>query len=164
MPGKNFNHVTRWCFQAQIEEVAEILEDFDSLCEWWPELYVEARTLQQSPHCKVELLTKGKLPFMLRWEFTVAESNLPDSLTIDAEGDFVGRGAWRLVQNGPLAEVEFDWRVRPEKPVLKMFWWAVKPLFGWNHAWAMDQGEQCLCAEIKRRRRAAQTRELTHAI
>jgi hypothetical protein len=59
-----------------------------------------------------------------------------------------------------LAEVEFDWRIRAEKPVLKAFSWAMKPLFSWNHHWAMDVGQQCLCAEIKRRRRESQVREV----
>ncbi|MEZ0327102.1 MAG: polyketide cyclase [Fimbriimonas sp.] len=167
MRANDYHFVTRWCFQAEIEEVASILEDIESLCTWWPTVYLHIQTLEPGEHNgigrKVDLLTKGRLPYKLRWQFTVIDSNSPHGFTIEACGDFVGRGVWKLVQNGQLAEVEFDWRIRAEKPILKTFSWALKPVFSWNHCWAMEQGQECLCAEIKRRRREAQVRELAHA-
>ena len=41
----------------------------------------------------MELLTKGRLPHTLHWFFRVAESHLPHGFSIEAWGDFEGRGA-----------------------------------------------------------------------
>ncbi|HSI72124.1 MAG TPA: SRPBCC family protein [Fimbriimonas sp.] len=167
MRSNDYHFVSRWCFQARIEEVAAILEEIESLPDWWPMVYLQVRILDPGANNgigrKVDLLTKGRLPYQLRWQFTVVDNNNPYGFTIEAEGDFVGRGVWRLVQNGPLAEVEFDWRIRAEKPILKSMSWAMKPVFEWNHRWAMDQGQECLCAEIKRRRRTANKLDLAAA-
>jgi hypothetical protein len=160
----DYHFLTKWCFQAKIEEIATVLEDIESLPQWWPMVYLDVRTLSEGEANgvgrQVNLLTKGRLPYTLRWRFTVVESNSPHGFTIRAEGDFVGTGVWRLTQNGPLSEVEFDWRIRAEKPLLKAFSWALKPVFSWNHRWAMEKGQECLCAEIKRRRRAGATLDL----
>jgi hypothetical protein len=162
MRSNDYHFVSRWCFQAKIEEIAAILEDVDSLSEWWPSVYLKVATLSDGAANgvgrRVDLLTKGRLPYKLRWQFTVVESRSPHGFSIQADGDFVGQGHWRLVQNGPLAEVEFDWRIRAEKPILKAFSWALKPLFAWNHRWAMERGQECLCAEIKRRRNGRATK------
>jgi hypothetical protein len=143
------------------------LEDIDSLSEWWPMVYLRVTTVDLGGDNgigrRVDLLTKGRLPYKLRWQFVVVSNHSPHGFTIEAEGDFVGRGEWKLVQNGDLAEVEFDWRIRAEKPILRTFSWAMKPVFAWNHRWAMDQGQRCLCAELKRRRRLAAGRAVRQA-
>jgi hypothetical protein len=163
LASNDYHFITQWCFTARVEEIAEILEDIDGLARWWPTVYLDVHTLQSGDAAgigrRVDLLTKGRLPYKLRWQFTVIENNRPYGFTIQAQGDFVGRGEWKLEQNGEIAQVVFDWRIRAEKPILKAFSWAMKPVFSWNHRWAMDQGQQCLCAELKRRRRLAPDRE-----
>jgi hypothetical protein len=49
----------------------------------------------------VDLYTKGWLPYTLRWQFRVTESRSPYGFTIEALGDFVGRGIWTFAQDGP---------------------------------------------------------------
>jgi hypothetical protein len=101
---------------------------------------------------KVRLLTKGWLPYTIRWEFVVVESRYPFGFTIEAAGDFVGRGVWTLVQDGPTVSVSYDWRIRAEKPLIRALTPLLRPLFESNHRWAMAQGEASLKLELARRR------------
>ena len=81
----------------------------------------------------------------------VTESNSPYGFSLEAGGDFVGYGVWTLTQDGEQAVVVYDWRIRAEKPLLKLFTPLLRPLFAWNHRWAMAEGERCLKAESDRR-------------
>jgi hypothetical protein len=100
----------------------------------------------------VRLFTKGWLPYTLRWQFLVVESTPPNGFTLEAWGDFVGRGIWTFVQDGPDVLITYDWKVRADKPLLRYFSWLVKPVFAANHRWAMAKGEQSLRLELARRR------------
>ena len=101
---------------------------------------------------RVRLFTKGWLPYTLRWEFVVTQSRYPFGFTIEATGDFVGRGEWTFVQEGPSVTITYDWNILAEKPLLKVFTPVLRPVFEANHRWAMAQGETSLKLELERRR------------
>jgi hypothetical protein len=84
----------------------------------------------------------------------VVESRRPHGWTIAATGDLVGRGVWTLEQQGALAAVRYDWRVEVEKPLLKPLTPALRPVYAWNHRWAMARGLEGLKRELARRRAA----------
>jgi len=140
--------VTHWRVEATIAEVAEILDDALSLPRWWPSVYLE---VHQLPNGVVELYTKGWLPYTLRWRFRVTESRKPHGFILEASGDLVGRGEWTLTQDGPYADIVYDWRVRADKPILHYGSFIFKPIFAANHRWAMARGEESLKLEIQRR-------------
>jgi hypothetical protein len=146
---RDYIFVTRWRVEATIEEVAEILDDPLSLPRWWPAVYLRVRQL---PDGVVDLYTKGWLPYTLRWQFRVTESRKPHGFTLEAWGDLVGRGEWTLTQNGPYADIVYDWRVRADKPILRYGSFVFKPIFAANHRWAMARGEESLKLELRRRR------------
>ena len=102
----------------------------------------------------MRLRTKGWLPYTLLWEFVVTESRYPDGFAIQAFGDFVGRGEWTITQDDEFVNVEFDWRIRAEKPLLQALAPLMRPLLEANHRWAMRQGEASLNLELERRRAA----------
>jgi hypothetical protein len=99
--------------------------------------------------------TKGFLPYTLRWEFIVTESRYPSRFALDASGDFVGRGAWTIEQDGSYVHATYDWRIRAEKPLLQALAPLLRPLLEANHRWAMRQGEESLKLELRRRRAAS---------
>ena len=140
--------VTRWRVEATIQEVSDVLEDAEGLARWWPAVYLAVRT---RPDGVVDLFTKGWLPYTLRWQFRVTERHPPHGFSLEAWGDLVGRGVWTLRQDGPIADVEYDWRVRADKPLLHYGSFIVKPMFAANHRWAMARGEESLRLEILRR-------------
>ena len=57
----------------------------------------------------------------------MVEADRPHRWTIEATGDLEGRGVWRLEQRGDLAAVDYDWRVRVEKPGLKLLAPVLRP-------------------------------------
>jgi hypothetical protein len=99
---------------------------------------------------QIGLYTKGWLPYTLRWQFRVSEI-AADGFTIQAEGDFVGRGIWTFAQDGEWAIITYDWKIQADKPLLRYLSFVMKPIFAANHHWAMDQGERSLKLELARR-------------
>lgn len=152
----DFHFVTRWRVKGTCGEVADVLSDPLSLSRWWPSVYLAVEELAPPDEFgrghRLRLRTKGWLPYTLLWELTVVESHYPNRIVIDASGDFVGRGVWTFVQDGPVANVIYEWTVRAEKPLLRKLSFLLKPIFEANHRWAMAQGEQSLELELLRRR------------
>ena len=151
--------LSHWRIEGTCGEVADVLGDPLALPRWWPSVYLDVQEVAppdaRGLGRRVALLTKGWLPYTIRWEFEVVASDYPNGFTIVATGDFDGRGVWTLVQDGPFVEVTYDWRLRVEKPLLKNLSFLLKPVFEANHRWAMKQGEQSLFLELLRRRAAS---------
>jgi len=154
-----YHFITRWRVEGTEGEVADILGDPTTLTEWWPSVYLDVRELappdDRGIGRRVRLLTKGWLPYTLRWEFEVVDRRYPHGFTIVASGDFDGRGVWTFEQQGPFVDITYDWRIRAEKPMLRALSFALKPIFEANHRWAMKRGEESLRLELARRRASA---------
>ncbi len=156
----DYSFVTNWRVRATILDVYTILDDVESLPRWWPEVYLDVRVVSPGDARgigkQVELWTRGWLPYTLRWNFTVLEKDPPHSMRLQAQGDFVGFGQWTLRQeenhpDGDVADVRYDWQIRAEKPLIRRFSRWLKPVFSWNHRWAMDRGLEGLQRELARR-------------
>jgi hypothetical protein len=164
MPTNDYHFITRWRLEATVEEVARILADAPSLTRWWPSVYLDVRELAPGDPRGlgkvIGLYTKGWLPYTLRWQFRISEIT-DTSFTLEAEGDFVGRGIWTFAQAGDWAIVTYDWKVQADKPLLRYLSFLMKPIFAANHHWAMAQGERSLKLELARRR-ATSPAELAH--
>jgi uncharacterized protein YndB with AHSA1/START domain len=143
--------------------VSAVLGDPLDLPRWWPTVYLQVEEVRPPGAGglggRVRLLTKGKLPYTLRWEFEVLEVRPPHGFTIAADGDFEGTGVWTFEQRGPAVDITFDWRIRAEKPLLRWLSFLLKPIFEANHRWAMAQGEICLVRELARRKWRAESRK-----
>jgi hypothetical protein len=155
MAANEYVFVTRWRVRGTIDEVSEILQDAEALPRWWPSVYLAVRQLepgdQRGVGKVVDLFTKGWLPYTLRWQFRVTEDRRPHGFSLEASGDFVGKGIWTLTQDGPIADIVYDWRIRADKPLLRMLSLLMKPVFAANHRWAMARGEESLTFELARR-------------
>lgn len=156
-PDANVYHfVTRWSVPGSCGEVADVLGDPLALPRWWPSVYLRVDQLEppgpDGVGRRVRLHTKGWLPYTLTWELVTVEQFYPNRIVLDAFGDFVGRGVWTFVQDGPNVTAIYDWRIRAEKPLLQRLSWILRPVFEANHRWAMAQGEESLRLELRRRR------------
>jgi hypothetical protein len=151
-----YHFITHWRVKATVDEVADILGDVDTLVRWWPSVYLDVQKLKEGDETGVgseySLYTKGWLPYNLRWTFQVTESRYPFGSTLQARGDFVGRGIWTYRQDGPWVDITYDWKIRADKPLLRRLSFLLKPLFSANHHWAMKQGRRSLVLELARRR------------
>jgi hypothetical protein len=156
MGASEYHFVTRWKVVGTVDEVSDVLGHPEDLAHWWPSVYLEVETLAPGDDSgvgrTVRVLTKGFLPYTLSWNFRVVESRRPHGFTIEAVGDFVGRGVWTFEQSGAWVDITYDWRIRVEKAGIKQLSPILKPIFSANHRWAMRQGEVCLKEELARRR------------
>jgi hypothetical protein len=158
MPGSSnaYEFVSTWRVEATCGEVADILGDAPALARWWPSVYLDVQEIDPPDASglgrRIRVLTKGWLPYTLRWEFVTTESRYPNGLTIEAAGDFNGRGVWTFKQDGAFVDITYDWRLDVEKPFVKQMSFLLKPVFAANHRWAMAQGEESLNLELARRR------------
>ena len=156
MASNEYHFISDWLVEGTVEEVSAIITDTVSLPHWWPSVYLDVTVLE--PGLKggtgkvVKLLTRGWLPYSLDWTLRVTESRHPHGFTLEAEGDFNGRGIWRFVQDGSHVFIRYDWKIRADKPLLRTLSFAFKPIFEANHRWAMERGEQSLRLELARRR------------
>jgi hypothetical protein len=155
MASNDYHFITRWRVESTCEEISEILDDAPGLARWWPAVYLDVKVIAPGDERRigrqVSLYTKGWLPYTLRWQFTITEVNYPHGFRIQATGDFVGRGIWTFAQDGPFVDVIYDWKLTADKPLLRNFSFIMKPIFGWNHRWAMARGEESLKLELLRR-------------
>lgn len=154
MAANEYHFITHWRVKAPLEQVYAILDDPTDLVRWWPSVYLEATEIEKN-NAKgigrvVDLYTKGWLPYTLRWRFRVTERG-DNSFTLEAIGDFVGRGIWTFEPDGEWTNITYDWKIAAEKPLLKLLSPVLKPVFSANHHWAMARGEESLVLEIARR-------------
>jgi hypothetical protein len=158
MAAHAFHIVTSWRIAAGMDEVAAILTDAAAVPGWWPEVYLAARIIApgdaRSIGRKVAFLSKGKLPYHIRWTAELLSADLPHRWEIAATGDLAGRGVWTLRQVGDVTMAEYDWRVNADRPLFRILAPVLRPVFAWNHRWAMAKGEAALQHEVIRRRAA----------
>lgn len=157
MASNDYHFLTHWRTQSTLKEVTDILSDAPDLVRWWPAVYLDVQVLEPGNERGVgkvvSLYTKGWLPYTLRWQFRVSDVQA-DGFTLQAWGDFEGRGIWTFTQDGPWVNSRYDWLVSAEKPFLRTFSFLIKPIFAANHQWAMAKGEESLRLEIARRQAA----------
>jgi hypothetical protein len=154
MAANEYHFITHWHVPGTIQEVVDIIGNAPDLVRWWPSVYLDVKQLEPGDKNGlgkvVSLYTKGWLPYTLRWQFRVTETQ-PDGFTLVARGDFDGRGIWRFEQDGDRVNIVYDWKVRADKPLLRYLSPIIKPIFGANHQWAMRKGEESLLLELARR-------------
>jgi len=156
MASNEYHFITNWRVEGTCEEVSDILKNATDLPRWWPSVYLDVEETKAGDKDgigkEVSLYTKGWLPYTLRWQFRVTQSRHPYGFSLEAWGDFNGRGIWTFNQDGRFVNIVYDWRIRADKPLLAALSFIFKPIFSANHRWAMERGEESLKLELARRR------------
>jgi hypothetical protein len=152
----HYHFISRWRVKGTAEEIYAILSHALDYPRWWPSVYMSAHEVapgnEDGLRRRISLLTKGWLPYELRWEATTTEVLPPSRIAIRASGDFDGRGIWSIVQDGQFTDVTFDWKLAAEKPLLRILTPVLRPAFEANHRWALKQGLRILELELARSR------------
>ncbi|HKD10144.1 MAG TPA: SRPBCC family protein [Bryobacteraceae bacterium] len=142
-----YHFITRWRFRAAPADVFAIISDALDYPRWWPSVYLSVRELGPK---RVRMLTRGWLPYKLRWDAETIEAKTPERLVIRAKGDFEGTGVWSLAGDGDYTDVTFDWKIRAAKPLIRRLTFLLRPILEANHRWAMEQGRISLKLELAR--------------
>jgi len=153
---QKYHFRSSWRVEGQVEELASLLLDVSSLPSWWSTAFFKAHIVDPGDECSVgrsfDLVTRGWLPYRLRFQMRVKHIDFPRKFVLVAKGDFVGRAVGKLHQDGQHACITFDWRVSARKPLLQVLSPMLRPILMSNHYWVMGRGQQSVRTEIARRR------------
>jgi len=130
--------VDEWDVDAPIEAVFAALADGRTYPTWWRPVYLDVAAKGPPAVGRVSHQHfKGRLPYHLRTRSTVTRLEAPHLVEGTVEGDLRGRGTWTLSPAPGGTHVRFDWRVHADRPLLRRLTPALRPVFRWNHAWAI---------------------------
>ena len=144
--GNEYAFVDEWDVAAPIASVFAALEDGRTYPDWWRPVYlaVDSDGPSRLGHSSAARF-KGRLPYRLTTRTTTVRHEPPHVLAGDVEGHLRGRGTWTLSdREGGGTHVRFDWRVAADRPFLRVLTPVLRPVFRWNHAWAIARARDGL--------------------
>ncbi len=156
MSSSQYRFVTQWRVFGTVEEVYRLIDDPVQFVRWWPAVWLQVKILDPGDADGlgklVQMVSKGWLPYILRWTARTAEKEFPHRIVLHATGDFEGEGRWSFKADGSSVSVEYRWTLTANKPLLRYLSFLLRPIFAANHHWAMARGEESLLLELSRRR------------
>jgi hypothetical protein len=146
-----YSFLTHWRFVAPLDAVWAELDAPECYPQWWPS-FAHYHDLTPEIHgvgARAERITKGALPYSLRYTTTTTRYEPKREIAYDVVGDLVGSGRMVLDDDAGPTHVAIYWNVSTVGFWLNLMAPALKPLFAWNHAWVMAQGERGLAARLR---------------
>lgn len=139
---------TVWTIPAPIEKVWLCLLDTENWCNWWHYVVkveeTEIGDLSGLNNSR-RYLWRTCLPYSLMLNLRVTELHAYQLVSVEVTGDLYGQGCCRLFPvMHSITQIEFNWNVSTCKPWMNHFSWLLRPIFTWNHARVMQNGEQSL--------------------
>lgn len=135
-----------WRIYSDILPVAECFLDHNTILSWWSNAFYGVDAIESGGEFgqgrKFNIVTKGWLPYLLRFQLHVVEVNWPTHFRVESTGDFLGTGDVRLEQLGDQVVIHFDWQIEVAKPLLKWLTPIASPILKTNHYWMMRIGER----------------------
>jgi uncharacterized protein YndB with AHSA1/START domain/quercetin dioxygenase-like cupin family protein len=130
---------------APPDAVFEAIADSRTYPQWWRPVYLEVEA--DGPAALGSVARhhfKGRLPYHLHTRSVVTDLDPPRRVVADVDGDLRGRGTWTLSPTPRGTHVRFDWQVHADRKLLRMLTPVLRPLFRWNHNWAIARAMQGL--------------------
>ena len=152
-----YRFVDRWSIPgATVDEVYTVLGDMAAYPQWWPQafLVVEGPGGEPAPGKIHRVVSRGFLPYRIRWSSECVAAERPHRIATRLAGDFEGEGEWRIEAVAGGVRAELDWRPCVTKPLVRNLTPVLRPLFRSNHNWAMARGQERVLGEVERRRTA----------
>jgi uncharacterized protein YndB with AHSA1/START domain len=149
---REYVFVDEWDVAAPQEAVFDLLADATTYPDWWRPVYIDVESDGPPEVGRVSRQHfKGRLPYHLHTRSQLTRCDRPDVLEAEVDGDLRGHGRWTLTPAASGTHVRFDWRVYADKPVLRLLTPLLRPLFRWNHAWAIARAVEGLEPAARRR-------------
>lgn len=130
--------VDEWDVAAPPEAVFDALADSHTYPRWWRRVYLDvesAGAVEVGAESRQHF--KGRLPYHLHTRSVIAALDPPRRVTADVDGDLRGRGTWTLTPTTDGTHVRFDWQVHADRKLLRVLTPVLRPIFRWNHNWAI---------------------------
>lgn len=130
--------VDEWDVAAPPEAVFDALTDARTYPRWWRPVYLDVESAGPvTVGAESRQHFKGRLPYHLHTRSVIAELDAPHRVTADVDGDLRGRGTWTLTPTPDGTHVRFDWQVHADRKLLRLLTPVLRPMFRWNHNWAI---------------------------
>jgi uncharacterized protein YndB with AHSA1/START domain/quercetin dioxygenase-like cupin family protein len=137
--------VDEWDVAAPPQAVFDALADARTYPQWWTPVYLDVDAEGPPTLGKVSRQHfKGRLPYHLHTTSTITRLEPPHVVQGDVEGDLRGRGTWTLPPTATGTHVRFDWRVLADRKLLRTLTPVLRPVFRWNHDWAIARAMEGL--------------------
>jgi len=137
-PTAPYLFVDEWDVAAPPQAVFDALADGRTYPQWWRPVYLDVES--EGPAAvgaESRQHFKGRLPYHLHTRSVISELDAPRRVTADVDGDLRGRGTWTLTPTPAGTHVRFDWQVHADRKLLRVLTPVLRPLFRWNHKWAI---------------------------
>jgi uncharacterized protein YndB with AHSA1/START domain len=151
---REYVFIDEWHVDAPPEAVFDAIADATTYPDWWRPVYIETTTDGPPRVGRTSRQHfKGRLPYHLHTTSTITRYERPTVVGADVVGDLSGRGLWTLTPRDGGTDVQFDWRVIADKPILRVLTPVLRPLFRWNHSWAIARAQEGLEPYARARQR-----------
>lgn len=137
-----YHFETHWKFEADIEQIWELINGFDH-GDWWNGM--DAKKIKRGKRLngvgdRFITTFHTKLLYQLSFESEVLKKESPRYIEIKASGELEGKGIWTLSQEGKITHVRYTWEVNTNKKWMNFAAPLLRPFFVWNHNQVMDEG------------------------
>jgi uncharacterized protein YndB with AHSA1/START domain len=132
--------VDEWVVAAPAEVVYEVIADARTYPDWWKPVYLAV----EGSRTETEHHFKGKLPYTLKMRARMVHEDPPRQFEVSVDGDLRGKGVWTFTPIDGGTRVRWDWIVFADRPLLRYLTPVLKPLFRWNHNWAVARAREGL--------------------
>jgi uncharacterized protein YndB with AHSA1/START domain/mannose-6-phosphate isomerase-like protein (cupin superfamily) len=137
--------VDEWDVAAPREAVFAAISDGRTYPQWWRPVYLDVDADGPAELGKESRQHfKGRLPYHLHTRSRIVELDAPRLVTAEVDGDLRGRGTWTLTPTPDGTHVRFDWQVHADRRLLRLLTPVLRPLFRWNHNWAIARAMEGL--------------------
>jgi uncharacterized protein YndB with AHSA1/START domain len=132
--------VDEWDVDAPRESVYAAVSDPRTYPEWWKPVYISVEGDDRVTRHHF----KGRLPYTLKMRSELVSSDPPNRFEVKVDGDLRGKGVWTFTDRDGKTHVRWDWVVFADKPLLRVLTPVLKPLFRYNHNWAVERAKEGL--------------------
>jgi len=133
--------VDEWDVDAPQEAVFDVLADARTYPDWWRPVYPLA---VEGDETVTDHRFKGKLPYTLRMHAEMVSSERPHRFEVRVDGDLRGKAVWTFTPHDGKTHVRWDWTVFADRRLLRYLTPVLRPLFRWNHNWAVARAREGL--------------------
>jgi mannose-6-phosphate isomerase-like protein (cupin superfamily)/uncharacterized protein YndB with AHSA1/START domain len=144
-PMRPYVFVDQWDVAAPPDAVFAAIADSRTYPVWWRPVYIEVDSDGRTEvGAESRQHFKGRLPYHLHTRSVITELDSPRTITADVDGDLRGRGTWTLTPTRRGTHVRFDWQVHADRKLLQVLTPLLRPIFRWNHNWAIARAKEGL--------------------
>ena len=144
-PRNAYHFRDQWFVEAPVEAVWPIIRDVSTYSRWWRD-FAETRRRNDidGVGAVVWIHAKSALPYHMYFEVEAISEKPPHLAAVQVRGDLNGEMVWKLSSEAGGTRLVFEETVTTGKTLLTVLAPLLKPLFAWNHAIMMRNGERGL--------------------